>query len=228
MVDSAPERSSTSIWQLQLGQTWVMLIAAVFLVSVPVFIQAPLVRWFPELSLLLTGGWLGLSLILMARDRTQLWGDLLFGFTWSWLAGSIYWGWFRWEPLWHLPIEAIGLPVAVWCLIRQWGKVGNFFYLGSLFGTVVTDLYFYIVDLIPHWRQLMQVDPALALPIFQNAIAQMRTPWGTAWAAVLAVTLLVVGLLPLRSQAAHWWAFGGAVLSTILVDSLFWLVASAA
>lgn len=228
MVDSAPERSSTSIWQLQLGQTWVMLVAAVFLVSVPVFIQAPLVRWFPELSLFLTGGWLGLSLILMARDRTQLWGDLLFGFTWSWLAGSIYWGWFRWEPLWHLPIEAIGLPVAIWCLIRQWGKVGNFFYLGSLFGTVVTDLYFYIVDLIPHWRQLMQVDPALALPIFQNAIAQMRTPWGTAWAAVLAVTLLVVGLLPLRSQAAHWWAFGGAVLSTILVDSLFWLVASAA
>lgn len=228
MVDSASERSSTSIWQLQLGQTWVMLVAAVFLVSVPVFIQAPLVRWFPELSLFLTGGWLGLSLILMARDRTQLWGDLLFGFTWSWLAGSIYWGWFRWEPLWHLPIEAIGLPVAIWCLIRQWGKVGNFFYLGSLFGTVVTDLYFYIVDLIPHWRQLMQVDPALALPIFQNAIAQMRTPWGTAWAAVLAVTLLVVGLLPLRSQAAHWWAFGGAVLSTILVDSLFWLVASAA
>src|SRR6476469_6893616 len=173
MVDSAPERSF--IGQLRLSQTWAMLVAAVFLVSVPVFVQAPLVRWFPELSLLLTGGWLGLSLILMARDRTQLWGDLLFGFTWSWLAGSIYWGWFRWEPLLHLPIEAIGLPVAIWCLVRQWGKVGNFFYLGSLFGTVVTDLYFYIVDLIPHW-----------------------------------------------------WAFGGAVLSTILVDGLFWLVASAA
>jgi len=228
MVDSASERSSTSIWQLRLGQTWAMLIAAVFLVAVPVFVQAPLVRWLPELSLLMTGGWLGLSLILMARDRTQLWGDLLFGFTWSWLAGSIYWGWFRWEPLLHIPIEAIGLPVAIWCLLRQWGKVGNFFYLGSLFGTVVTDLYFYIVDLIPHWRQLMQVDPAFALPIFQNAIAQMRTPWGAAWAAVLAVTLLLVGLLPLRSQAPHWWAFGGAVLSTILVDGLFWLVASAA
>ncbi|MBW4486674.1 MAG: DUF3120 domain-containing protein [Trichocoleus desertorum ATA4-8-CV12] len=228
MVDSASERSSTPIWQLRLGQTWAMLLAAVFLVAVPVFVQAPLVRWFPELSLLMTGGWLGLSLILMARDRTQLWGDLLFGFTWSWLAGSIYWGWFRWEPLLHLPIEAIGLPVAIWCLLRQWGKVGNFFYLGSLFGTVVTDLYFYIVDLIPHWRQLMQVDPALALPIFQNAIAQMRTPWGAGWAAVLGITLLVVGLLPLRSQKPHWWAFGGAVLSTILVDGLFWLVASAA
>jgi hypothetical protein len=228
MVDSVQERSPDSVWQLRLGQTWLMLAASVLLVSIPVFIQAPLVRWQPELSLLLTGGWLGLSLVLMARDRTQLWGDLLFGFTWSWLAGSIYWGWFRWEPLLHLPIEAIGLPVAIWCLMRQWGKVGNFFYLGSLFGTVVTDLYFYIVDLIPHWRQLMQVDPALALPIFQSAIAQMRTPWGAAWAAVLGITLLVVGLLPLRSQKPHWWAFGGAVLSTILVDGLFWLVASAA
>ncbi|NQZ62371.1 DUF3120 domain-containing protein, partial [Crocosphaera sp.] len=26
----------------------------------------------------------------------------------------------------------------------------------------------------------------------------------------------------------HWWALGGAVLSTILVDSLFWFAASLA
>lgn len=205
-----------------------MFAGAVFLVSVPVFIQAPLVRLFPELSLLLTVGWCGLSLALMKRHKTRLWGDLLWGFTWSWLAGSIYWGWLRWEPFWHLPIEAIGLPIAVWCLWQRWGKIGNLFYLGSLFGTIITDLYFYVVDLIPHWRQLMQVNPALALPIFQQALTQMHTPWGISWATALAGLLLVAGLIPLRSQHSHWWAFAGAVLSTILVDGLFWLVASAA
>lgn len=185
-------------------------------------------RLLPELSLLLTVGWLGLSLFLLARPRTQLWGDLLFGFTWSWLAGSIYWGWLRWEPVLHLPIEAIGLPIALWCLLRQWNKVGNLFYLGSLFGTAVTDLYFYLTDLIPHWRHLMQVSPELAMPIFQNAIAQIKTPWGVGWAAALALVLVVAGVVPLRSQKVHWWAFGGAVLSTILVDGLFWLAAAAA
>lgn len=136
-------------------------LAAAFLVSVPVFIQAPLVRLLPALSLIITGVWIGLAALLWSRPRMRLWGDLLFGFSWSWLAGSIYWGWLRWEPLIHLPVEAIGLPFALWCLWRGWGKIGNFFYLGSLLGTAITDGYFYLVDLIPHWRQLMQVEPEL-------------------------------------------------------------------
>lgn len=180
------------------------------------------------LSLVMTAGWVWLGVTLMQRPKTHVWGDLLLGFSWSWLAGSIYWGWLRWEPTIHLPIEAIGLPFALWCVWRGWGLVGNLFYLGSLFGTVVTDLYFYIVDLIPHWRSLMQVDPALATPIFQSAIAIVNSPWGISWSFVLVAILLVVGLSALRSRTLHWWAFGGAVLSTILVDSLFWLAASMA
>jgi hypothetical protein len=89
-----------------------MLAAAVVLVSVPVFVQAPLVRLVPWLSLVMTLGWLLLSLQLLKRPASERWGDLLIGFTWTWLAGSVYWGWFRWEPLLHLPIEAIGLPIA--------------------------------------------------------------------------------------------------------------------
>lgn len=106
--------------------------------------------------------------------------------------------------------------------------MGSLFYLGSLFGTAVTDIYFYVVDLMPSWRQLMQVEPALATPILQNAIAQVQTPWGIVWAVVLVGVLLIVGTLPLRSRQLHWWAFSGAVLSTIFVDSLFWLAARAA
>lgn len=202
--------------------------AASFLVSVPVFIQAPLVRLLPLLSLVLTVGWLGLAFVLWRRRETHLWGDLLLGFSWSWLAGSIYWGWLRWEPTIHLPVEAIGLPFALICLRYGWGRIGNWFYLGSLFGTAVTDLYFYLVDLIPFWRQLMVVEPELAKPILVLAIAQVQTPWGIASAVALASVLLVVGTLPLRSRRLHWWAFSGAVLSTIMVDSLFWLAARAA
>ncbi len=209
-------------------QAWLVFAVAVFLVSVPVFIEAPLVRSLPWVSLGLTGFWVWLSFALMSRTSTYLWGDLLFGFSLSWLAGSIYWGWLRWEPLLHLPVEAIALPFALVWIKRNWGMVGNLFYLGSLLGTALTDVYFYIVDLIPHWRQLMQVEPELAAPILQSALAQVQTPWGQAWVLVLGVILLTVGILPLRYQQLHWWAFSGAVLSTILVDSLFWLAAAAA
>lgn len=208
--------------------------ASVFLVSVPVFFEAPLVRYLPLVSLILTGGWFWLSRFLMSQAATAVWGDLLMGFTGSWLAGSLYWGGLRWEPTLHLPVEAIALPMAIWCIRRNQWLVGAWFYVGSLFGTAVTDIYFYLVDLIPHWRQLMLAEPDLAMPIFRSAIAQVHTPWGIACAAVLATVLLVVGFLPLRyrrsspSETLHWWAFSGAVLSTILVDGLFWLAALAA
>jgi len=217
------------LWQrIDRGRAWSVLAASVFLVSVPVFVEAPLVRFLPALSVAVTGVWVWLGVALLFRPATRLWGDLLLGFAWSWLAGAIYWGWFRGEPLLHLPIEAIGLPFALWTMTRSWGKVGSFFYFGSLFGTAVTDLYFYLVDLIPHWRQIMQVEPELTMPIFQSAIAQVHTFWGLGWITVLATVLGATGFVSLRSPRLHWWACGGAVLSTILVDGLFWLAAAAA
>ncbi|WP_425365336.1 DUF3120 domain-containing protein [Gloeothece verrucosa] len=209
--------------QRSLGLTF---LAAGFLVSVPVFVQAPLVRLWPALSLLITVLWVCLGMMLLKRPKTHLWGDLILGFSWSWLAGSIYWGWYRSEPTIHLPIEAIGLPFALWGLRKGNLKVGNLFYLGSLLGTGVTDLYFYLTGLIEHWRQIMLVDPALATPILQSAIAIVQTPWGISWAIVLANLLLAIGLWSLQKQQSHWWGFSGAVLSTILVDSLFWLATS--
>lgn len=206
-------------------QGWLVLTAAVFLVSVPVFIEAPLVRSLPSLCLAMTGFWVWLSFKLMSQKATYVWGDLLLGFSWSWLAGSIYWGWLRWEPVWHLPVESIGLPFAIWCLMRNWGKVGTWFYLGSLFGTVLTDVYFYLVDLMPYWRQIMRVEPDGAAEILHNALTKVDTPWGAAWAVILVLMLLTVGILPLGRKQRHWYAFGGAVLSTIFVDSLFLLAA---
>jgi Protein of unknown function (DUF3120) len=201
-----------------------------FLVSVPVFIQAPLVRYYPEISLVLTAFWVGLGIWLLKKPKISLWGDLLLGFSWSWLAGSIYWGWWRWEPLIHLPMEAIGLPFVLWGLSKGRGKVGNLFYLGSLLGTAITDLYFYLTGLIPYWRQLMnlELESTLVPSIFHNALAQIQTPWGISWAIVLLNLLLAIGIYPLQKRVCYWWAFSGAVLSTILVDGLFWITASLA
>ncbi|MFM7794933.1 MAG: DUF3120 domain-containing protein, partial [Microcystis panniformis] len=64
--------------------------------------------------------------------------------------------------------------------------------------------------------------------IFHNALAQIETPWGIAWAIVLLNLLLAIGIYPLQKRVCHWWAFSGAVLSTILVDGLFWITASLA
>lgn len=229
------EKSLTFLgWGIELSRRWLTFWAAVFLVSVPVFIEAPLVRYFPWMSLLLTGFWVGLSAVLLSRRTTWLWGDLLLGFAGSWLAGSVYWGWFRWEPLLHLPIEAIALPLPLWCISRRRLLIGSWFAVGSLLGTVATDLYFYLVNLIPNWRALMQVDPDFVAPILHEAIARVHTPWGIGCAATLATLLLAASLLPLQAERIgdpprlHRWAFSGAVLSTILVDILFWLAGLAA
>jgi hypothetical protein len=216
---------------------------AAFLVSVPVFFEAPLVRYYPWVSLFLTLGWIFLGKNLLNHPKNQIWGDLIVGFAWSWLAGSLYWGWYRWEPIYHLPIEAIGLPLALWslrrtrslkteysfleCLLLQ-SPLSSLFYLGSLLGTAVTDLYFFITGVINHWRQLMVVEPELAAPILQDAITLVRTPWGVAWGVVLANFLLGLSFWALGKQELHWRAFAGAVLCTILVDCLFAVLASVA
>jgi Protein of unknown function (DUF3120) len=226
LVNPSYKSSKTDgTWRWQLQGTWSIFATAAFLVAVPVFIEAPLVRHYPVLSVVSTILWVSLGFILIQRPQSQIWGDLILGFSWSWLAGAIYWGWFRWEPGIHLPIESIGVPLAIWALWRGVGKIGSLFYLGSLLGTAITDLYFYQVGLIDYWRQLMQVEPSLAMPILQQAISQVRTPWGTAWAVVLVNLLLGVGIIPLGTKQLHWYAFSGAVLTTIVVDSLFLLVA---
>ncbi len=195
--------------------------AATALVVFPVFVEAPLVRTLPWLGLTLMGGWLMAGLALMSRQATRLWGDLCIGFAWTWGAGALYWGWFRWEPLVHIPLEALPLPIVVYLLSRGWGRVGCYFYLGSLLGTAVTDLYINTQNLLPFWRQVMVVPPDQAPLLLGQAIAHLQTPTAAAQAAFLALGLFTLGMIPFRSSQPCWWAFSGAVLSTLLVDSLF-------
>ncbi len=225
---SAPKSLASEFIQNSLNERLLIFAGAIFLIAIPVLVQAPLVRVLPWVSLAITPLLVAIAQRLERSPRFQRWGDLMMGFNWTWLAGSVYWGWLRWEPLVHLPVEAIGLPFAIYALMRQQGKLGNWFYLGSLFGTAITDAYFYTVRLIPFWRQVVLADLVEARSILHGALVHMQTSWGIGCAIALLGILLLVGLVPLRSQQLHWWAFSGAVLSTILVDGLFWLAAAAA
>lgn len=206
--------------------TWVGVALGIIFVSVPVFFEAPLVRAAPGLSVLLTGVGVWGSVQLGRRPHTAFVGDLLLGLSWSWLAGAIYWGWFRWEPLWHIPIESIGLPIALWGLHRGWGKVGHWFYLGSLLGTAITDIYFYRMHLMPYWRQLMAAPPADALGIVQAGFSQIQTVEGLGLAAMCACLLLALARQGWRSPHRHFWIFSGTLIGTLLVDGLFVVLAS--
>ncbi|NMF58929.1 DUF3120 domain-containing protein [Pseudanabaena yagii] len=208
-------------------QHWRVWFAALFLVSVPVFFEAPLVRYAPWLSLICTVGWLAIAKHLREETKTKTWGSLVWGFSLTWLCGSLYWGWLRWEPAYHVPVEALALPWAIWATRQDTYRVGGWFYIGSLMGTAITDLYFYITHLFPHWQALMQVesDLSLAQPILKNALALVETPWGMTWACILAALLLVTGNRAMRSPQLGYWAFGGAVLGTIFVDLIFFIVA---
>lgn len=199
-------------------------IASAFLVAVPVFIQAPLVRVLPEVSLVVTALWLWLGYYWLNKPHLSLWGDLTIGFSWTWMAGSVYWGWFRVDPYVHLPIEAIGLPFVLLLMRHGKAKIGNYFYLGSLLGTAITDLYFYCVGLIPYWRELM-LNPSAAGQVLHSALLHMGTYEGVGYAIVLLSLLIMLGTIPMRSKSVRWWAFSGAILSTILVDSLFFVAA---
>ena len=212
-------------WEQERRQKLLVFLASAFLVSIPVFFQAPLVRVLPWLSLVLTVFWFQLSLYWQKQEKTYLWGDLLWGFSWSWLCGSIYWGWLRNYPAIHIPIEAIGLPFAIWGIRKGWGLVGNYFYLGSLIGTAITDLYFYIAGLFPYWQEIMQTEPALVKPLLQGAIGQVHTVWGISWAVLLANILLAISLWGIVKKEVHYIAFASAVLTTIVTDGLFLVAA---
>jgi hypothetical protein len=217
-------RWSSTDPSLSIPQNWQVFAAAIFLVSVPVFFEAPLVRYLPAVSLVSTLLWFGAGLYLKRDPKLAIWGELLVGFSWTWMAGSLYWGWLRMDPILHLPVEAIALPIALIGLQRNWCRVGQLFYLGSLFGTIVTDLYFHLAGLIPAWKQIM-LNPSESALVLQSALSLVYTPWGLAWAAILTMVLLFVASVGLVGRKVEWLAFSGAVVSTLLVDGLFWLAA---
>jgi hypothetical protein len=199
------------------------------LVSVPVFIQAPWVRQEPFSAAAFTAALLAFGLLLAHRSDVQARqvGELLVGFSGSWLAGSVFWGWERLHPVCHLPIEAFALPLALAGLSSRW-RLACGLYLGSLLGTAATDAGIALTGLMPLWPQaLAAASPQQAGELLQLCATAVLEPGRLAVVAGLAIALV---------QLSRWcWSrgeagrvAGAALATTLVVDALFLLTASMA
>ena len=201
---------------------------AAALVVLPVFLQAPWVRLHPFTATLFTVVLLtvGLNLQLNSRGMRAEIGSLLVGFSGSWLAGCLFWGWLRAHPLLHLPIEAFALPLAVTGLNSRW-RLACGFYLSSLLGTACTDLMMLATGVMPFWPQVVSAPLHEAgLQLHDAAIQLMRPQSLILLASAASGILLTARLLRQRSQAdpdvQEVSGMAASVLTTTLwVDGLF-------
>jgi Protein of unknown function (DUF3120) len=204
------------------NRAWLLPLTGALLVALPVFLQAPWVRLAPFSAALFTAPLLLLALTLEAR-RGPLWsnaGALLVGFSGSWLGGCLFWGWFRLHPLWHLPIEAFALPLALGGLNGRW-RLAASFYLASLLGTACTDGVMAVTGVMGHWTSV------LLAPLDQAPLLLQQAALGVLQPLPLGVTLLTaIGLTTLcRRFWQHpdpaWRLAASAVATTLAVDGLF-------
>ena len=223
MIGTSAALSSRSlpVTGLSLSGETLLRLTAVLLVTVPVFLQAPLVRQAPLASALLTLP-LVTAAVLLERHGRGSWqqlGPLLVGFSGSWLAGCLFWGWFRLHPLLHVPIEAFALPLAVAGLGGRWRLAGAF-YLASLLGTAATDIAIALTGLMPLWPQILSAPlseaPLLLRQAGEMVLAPVTITLVRAWAAL---RLGVCSQLWKRGALAR--VSAATLATTLAVDGLF-------
>lgn len=228
---SLPLQVPQPAWSLPRGlrlSQWQLELVSGLLVTLPVFLQAPWVRLAPFSAALFTAVLLAAGLLLerQVHPRAKHLGALLVGFSGSWLAGSLFWGWFRSHPLLHLPIEALALPLALGGLGGRW-RLACGFYLGSLLGTAATDLAIAATGVMPLWPPVLQAEPAEAAVLLQQAAQQVLQPAPLMLVLLAAAALLrLCGWLWQRGPTAR--VFAAALVTTLSVDGLFLLAALAA
>ena len=198
------------------------------MVVLPVFLQAPWVRLEPFTAVLFTVVLLsaGINLQLTSHGRRAEIGSLLVGFSGSWLAGCLFWGWLRAHPLLHLPIEAFALPLALAGLNSRW-RLACGFYLASLLGTACTDLMMLATGVMPFWPQVVSAPLHEASQFLHAAGIQLLKPQSllllvAAAAAILAAAKLLKSLAETNVLGREVFGMAAAVLTTTLwVDGLF-------
>lgn len=194
---------------------------AALLVLLPVFLQAPWVRASPMGAALFTP-WLVVLGVVLERRGQGPWraiGALLVGFAGSWLGGSLFWGWWRVHPLWHLPIEGFALPLALGGLGSRWRLAGAF-YLASLLGTAATDGAMALTGVIRLWPQVVEAPLSEAGVLLQQAGEAVLQPMALGLIGLISIVLLAI---------CYWlWPQGPAgrvaaatLATTLVVDGIF-------
>ncbi len=202
------------------------------MVVLPVFLQAPWVRVHPFSATLFTALLVAIGVVLNRSDNQQKadFGSLLVGFSGSWLAGCVFWGWLRAHPVLHLPVEAFALPLALAGLGTRW-RLASAFYLSSLVGTAFTDLMMAVTGVMHFWPGVVTASLDTAPQLLHEAGLHLLHP-----IPLTALTLAASGIvwmaqtLSKRETAVFdsndTLSMSAAVLMTTLwVDGLFLLAA---
>lgn len=194
---------------------------ASLLVLLPVFLQAPWVRVSPMGATLFTPGLLALGVVLHRRGQGP-WsaiGAMLVGFAGSWLGGSLFWGWCRVHPLWHLPIEGFALPLALGGLGSRWRLAGAF-YLASLLGTAATDGVMALTGVIHLWPQVVEAPLSEAGVLLQQAGEAVLQPLALGLIGLSGIVLLAVCRW-LWPQGLAGRVAAATLATTLVVDGIF-------
>jgi len=217
----APGGWTPQLSRLPVSKVWPAVLLSSLLVALPVFVEAPWVRHAPFSAVLFTAVFvaLGLGMAHSQHPHLRRSGEVLVGFSGSWLAGALFWGWARPFPICHLPLEALALPLALAGLGTRW-RLGCGFYLGSLLGTAATDAAIAATGLMPLWPLAVGAEPAAAPELLSQAARTLLHP----------APMLLVGVFGLALvQFSRWlWNRGPvariaatALATTLLVDALF-------
>ena len=202
------------------------------MVVLPVFLQAPWVRVHPFSATLFTALLVAIGIVLNRSDNQQKadFGSLIVGFSGSWLAGCVFWGWLRAHPVLHLPVEAFALPLALAGFGARW-RLASAFYLSSLVGTAFTDLMMAITGVMCFWPGVVTASMDTAPQLLHEAGLHLLHPLPLT-ALVLAASSIIwlAGTLSKRETAVFksndTLSMSAAVLMTTLwVDGLFLLAA---
>ena len=195
------------------------------MVVLPVFLQAPWVRLHPFSAAVFTAVLVAVGVVLgsSADEQRNALGQLLVGFSGSWLAGCVFWGWLRAHPVLHLPVEAFALPLAMTGLNGRW-RLACSFYLSSLIGTACTDLMMALTGVMKFWPSVVTAPFDEAPELLHNAGMQLLHPFQLVGLALAAA--VIIGLVQrLRMTGENWEMAGAVLLTTVWVDGLFLLTA---